>query len=157
MAEDVQFGTQNHWLAPRSTQPFILPRLINWMPGTPGNWRVKSKHSPRSGSAALRQLNPIHKKGPQSFFLIDNGDDEIVAEISKIHNNESCYKDSALTFAISRLCVTVRMAELKLLKLFYVCHTFYKWQYIYSKVQTHKSYIALCMFLCNAASLSLVS
>ena len=30
---------------------------------------VKSKLSPCSGTVALRQLNPIHKKGPESFFL----------------------------------------------------------------------------------------
>ena len=30
---------------------------------------VKSKLSPRSGSVASRQLNSIHKKGPQSFFF----------------------------------------------------------------------------------------
>ena len=30
--------------------------------GTPGNWMLKSKLSPRGGSVALRQLNPIHKR-----------------------------------------------------------------------------------------------
>ena len=33
-----------------------------------GNLVVKSKVPPRSGSVALRQLDPIHKQGPQSFF-----------------------------------------------------------------------------------------
>ena len=33
------------------------------------NLVVKSKVPSRSGFVALRQLNPIHKKGPQSFFL----------------------------------------------------------------------------------------
>ena len=37
------------------------------VPGIPGDFVVKSILSPRSGSIALRQLNPIHKKGPQSF------------------------------------------------------------------------------------------
>ena len=55
---------QNHWVAPRSTQLFILWRLIKCVSGTPGDRVVKSKLSPRSGSVALRQLNPIHKKGP---------------------------------------------------------------------------------------------
>ena len=42
----------------------ILLRSIKWVPGFPGDWVVKSKLSPLGGSAALRQLNPIHKKGP---------------------------------------------------------------------------------------------
>ena len=37
------------------------------VPGIPGDFVVKSILSPRSGSIALRQLNPFHKKGPQSF------------------------------------------------------------------------------------------
>ena len=36
------------------TQPFTLPRSINWVPGTTGIWMVKSKLSPRSGSVVLR-------------------------------------------------------------------------------------------------------
>ena len=51
-----------------STQPLILPRSINWVPGTPGNWMIKSKLSPCSGFVALIQLNHMYKKGPQSFF-----------------------------------------------------------------------------------------
>ena len=31
---------------------------------------VKSKLPPRNGSLAVRQLNPIHKKGAIKFFLI---------------------------------------------------------------------------------------
>ena len=52
-----------------------------------GNLVVKSTLSSRSGSATLRQLNPIHKKGPSSakffkvsvppcFYLNDNLDSE---------------------------------------------------------------------------------
>ena len=37
------------------------------VPGIPGDFVVKSILSSRSGSIALRQLNPFHKKGPQSF------------------------------------------------------------------------------------------
>ena len=39
--------------------------------GTPGNWMLKSKLSPRGGSVALRQLNPIHKRSHKVclFFL----------------------------------------------------------------------------------------
>ena len=39
--------------------------------GNSGNLVVKSKLPPRSGSEALRQLNPIHKNGPQSFFILN--------------------------------------------------------------------------------------
>ena len=34
---------QNHWVALKSTQPFILPRSIKCVPGIPGNLVVKSK------------------------------------------------------------------------------------------------------------------
>ena len=40
---------QNHWVAPRSTQPFILPRSVKWVPVISGNLVVKSKLPPRSG------------------------------------------------------------------------------------------------------------
>ena len=50
--------------------PFIIPRSIKWVPGTPGDLVVKSKLSPHSGSVALRQLNTIHKKGPKAFFYL---------------------------------------------------------------------------------------
>ena len=42
----------------------ILLRSIKWVPGFPGDWVVKSKIFPLGGLAALRQLNPFHKKGP---------------------------------------------------------------------------------------------
>ena len=35
---------------------------IKWVTGNPGNLMVKVKQSSCSGSATLRQLNPIHKK-----------------------------------------------------------------------------------------------
>ena len=41
---------QNHWAAPRSTQPSTLPRSIKRVPGISGNLVIKSKLSPRSGS-----------------------------------------------------------------------------------------------------------
>ena len=53
-----------HWVVLRSTQPFILPRSIKWVPGTPGYLVVKSKLFPCKGSVALRQLNPVHRKVP---------------------------------------------------------------------------------------------
>ena len=48
---------QNHWVAPRSTQPFILPRSVKWVPGISGNLVVKSKLPPRSGSS-LEAVEP---------------------------------------------------------------------------------------------------
>ena len=35
----------------------------------PQKWVVKSKLSPQSGSVALRQLNPIYKKGVLKVFF----------------------------------------------------------------------------------------
>ena len=48
---------QNHWVASRSTQPFILLRSIKWVPGISGNWMVKSKLPPRSG-CSLEAVEP---------------------------------------------------------------------------------------------------
>ena len=42
---------QNHWVAPRSTQPFILPRSTKWVPGISGNLVIKSKLPPLSDSS----------------------------------------------------------------------------------------------------------
>ena len=44
---------QNYWVAPRSTQPFILPRSIKWVPGISGNLVVKSKLPPRSSNSLV--------------------------------------------------------------------------------------------------------
>ena len=56
------FGSrvQNHWVTTRLTQPFIFPWSMKLVPGTLGDLMVKRKLSSRSGSVALRQLNPIH-------------------------------------------------------------------------------------------------
>ena len=48
---------QNHWVAPRSTQPFILPRSIKWVPGISRNLVVKSKLPLRSG-CSLEAVEP---------------------------------------------------------------------------------------------------
>ena len=48
---------QNHWVDPRWTQPFILPRSIKWVPGISGNLVVKSKLPPRSG-CSLEVVEP---------------------------------------------------------------------------------------------------
>ena len=60
---------QNHWMAPRSTQSFILLRSIKRVAEIYGNLLVKSKLPFWSDSLALRQLNVIYKKGSLSFFL----------------------------------------------------------------------------------------
>ena len=70
MLKDTRFPidgshVQNHWVAPRMTQPFILLRLMKWVQGTSGHLVVESKLSPCGDCAALRQLNPIHMK----FFI----------------------------------------------------------------------------------------
>ena len=44
---------QNHWVAPRSTQSFILLRWTKWVPGISGNFVVKSK-LPLEVALALR-------------------------------------------------------------------------------------------------------
>ena len=46
---------------------------------------VKSQLSPRSGSVALRQLNPIHIKGPESFFFNFEDKNEDI-KLLNIHN-----------------------------------------------------------------------
>ena len=45
---------------------------------------VKSKLSPHKDSAALRQLNPIHKKGPQSDFFKELKDLKVRGGIVKL-------------------------------------------------------------------------
>ena len=60
---------QNHWVAPRSTQPFILPRSIKWVPGISRNLVVKSKLPHRSGSS-LEAVEPHPWKGTIKFFSL---------------------------------------------------------------------------------------
>ena len=58
MTIDVEFKhVQNHWVVARSTQLFILPRSIKWVPGTSGNFLLKSKLPPRSDSG-LEAVEP---------------------------------------------------------------------------------------------------
>ena len=60
---------QKHWVAPSSTHPIILMRLIKSVPGISGNLETKSGLPFQSVSlVALRQLNVIHKKGHELFF-----------------------------------------------------------------------------------------
>ena len=48
---------QKHQVAPRLTQPFILPRSIKRVPGISGDLVEKSKLPPRSG-AGLEAVEP---------------------------------------------------------------------------------------------------
>ena len=50
-------SVQNHRVTPRSTQPFILPKLIKLVPGISGNLMVTSKLPPRRGSS-LETVEP---------------------------------------------------------------------------------------------------
>ena len=45
------FHVQNHWVAPRLTQPSILLRSIKWVPRISGILVVKSRLPPLSGSS----------------------------------------------------------------------------------------------------------
>ena len=54
---------QKKRVTPRPTQPFILSMLVKWVPEISGNLVVKSKLL-LEVALALRQVKPIHKKGP---------------------------------------------------------------------------------------------
>ena len=47
---------QNHWVAPRSTQSFILPRLIKWVSIISGNLLVKTKLSPQKHTGSSLEV-----------------------------------------------------------------------------------------------------
>ena len=47
----------SHLVAPRSTQPFIFPRSIKWVPGISGDLVVKGKLPPWSG-CSLKAVEP---------------------------------------------------------------------------------------------------
>ena len=59
---------RNHWVTSRSTQSFILLRLIKWVPGTSGNLVVQSKLPPWSGSS-LEPVEPHPQKATIKAFL----------------------------------------------------------------------------------------
>ena len=59
---------KKQWIAPSSTEHFIPSRQIKRIPGNFGDLMVKNKLSCNSGSAALRQLHPIHKMRSLTFF-----------------------------------------------------------------------------------------
>ena len=78
-----EYKIQNHWVAPRSTHSFIIPTLIKWVSGTPGDLVVKSKQCHRSDSVAFRQLNQIHKKGHEAFVYLLNKHREVTGKHSQ--------------------------------------------------------------------------
>ena len=63
------FRVQNHLVARRSTQSFILPRSIKWVPGVSGNLVVKSKLPPRSGFSLEEVEHYSIKRGHKAFFI----------------------------------------------------------------------------------------
>ena len=73
------------------TQPFILPRLIKWVPEISGNLVVNS-NCLLEVALALRQLNPIHKKGHKVFFSL------ILWYVSAIWNQFSRNTESWVEF-----------------------------------------------------------
>ena len=62
------FQVQNRWVAPTSTQSFILLRLTKWVPGRPGNQVVKSKLFPLGGFCGLETVESHPQKGAVKFF-----------------------------------------------------------------------------------------
>ena len=74
---------QNHWVAPRLTQPFILLRLIKWVPGTSGNLVVKSKLSPRSDSGH-EAVEPHPWKKKKLFKSIETCDTTVCSDFSSL-------------------------------------------------------------------------
>ena len=61
-----KFGSVTHNY--RLTQPFILPKLVKWVPGISGNLVAKSKLHPQSGSSlAAVELHPW--KGAIKFLI----------------------------------------------------------------------------------------
>ena len=59
---------QKHQVAPRLTQPFILPRSIKRVPGISGDLVEKSKLPPRSG-AGLEAVEPHPYNRAVKFFF----------------------------------------------------------------------------------------
>ena len=53
---------EKHWVAPSSTQTFILQKSTKWVPGTPGDLVVKDKLFPSIGYA-----------GGVIKFILNNG------------------------------------------------------------------------------------
>ena len=53
---------ESQWMAPRSTEHFLLLKSIKRVPRTPRGLLFKSKLSSRIGSADLGHLDLLHKK-----------------------------------------------------------------------------------------------
>ena len=63
-----KFHVQDHWLAPRSTQPFILQRSIKWAPGISGNLVVKVTCLIEVALKPWGSWNPSIKRGYKVFL-----------------------------------------------------------------------------------------
>ena len=68
-------------VAPRLSQPFILPRLIKSVPGISRNWVIKSELLTCSGSVDFRHLN---LKGGIKLFFEENTRNITLAAIKTI-------------------------------------------------------------------------
>ena len=92
-------------LVRRSTLPFILPRRIKYQEFL--ETVVKCKLSPRSSSAALRQLNLTRKKRPWFFclycfinsFANDNEQLETVGNFGNFLSNQPSISQNSLDAA----------------------------------------------------------
>ena len=60
---------QIHWVASKTTQPFIFPRLFKCVPGTAEDLLIKSKLSPRSGSQPWGSWTLVIKRAIKYFKL----------------------------------------------------------------------------------------
>ena len=92
-------SVQNDWAVLRSTQPFILPGSIKWVPGISRELVLKSKLSPRSGSVALSSWTPFKKRAIMFFkriFLLLSAQFSIsvsLVNMSKSHRKVSKSND----------------------------------------------------------------
>ena len=89
-------GSKVDWVVARSTQPFILPRLVKWVPETSGNLVVKSKLPPPS-SSSLETVEPHPWKRGYNVFLF------FIMHCRKYHLHD-CNRDYACI--ISKIIVT---------------------------------------------------
>ena len=64
------YWVQNHWMASRLTKVFIILRSIKCIP----EFVVNSNLYLHSGSVAMRQLNPMHEKGPWNLKFFESID-----------------------------------------------------------------------------------
>ena len=89
--EGVGFPFQG-FKGPKSTQSFIIPRSIKWIPRNSGDLVIKSKLFPHSGSVPLRQLSPSIKRGHKVFFWVKTYQIDLHSRTCWTYNkNECCF------------------------------------------------------------------